>query len=203
MRFLNCLVTIFCLLGISGCAFPWQSALQGLDLKNATRKFKVISFEATDVVDPPNALLVESYSESGFIVETTNLNPSSSLSGILGLDTTSFPNPGIQTVNRPPGVRVALPEDPIDDIVITRVDGKKFRFLGGYFSFTNKLTRLSPATITFEGYKNGVLVNTASLEIVEQGSFLSVFMPKKFDTLIIKDNDSGGWTYMDNLLFSQ
>ena len=50
-------------------------------------------------------------------METTNLDPTSALSGVLGLDTTFFPNPGIRSVSQPPGDRVALPEDPIDNIV--------------------------------------------------------------------------------------
>lgn len=67
----------------------------------------MIGFEAVDVVDPPNALLVNSYSEQGFTIETTNLNQNSALSCTLGLDTTFFSNAGIQRVSQSPGVRVA------------------------------------------------------------------------------------------------
>jgi len=161
----------------------------------------VIGFEAADFVDPPNALLVNSYSEQGFTVETTNLDPNSALSGVLGLDTTFFPNPGIRTVSQPPGVRVALPEDAIDDIVITRADGEDFRFIGGHFSFTNRLTQLRPATITFEGYKDGELASLVFAEIVEQGAFIPVQMNEGIDTLVIKDTDASGWTYLDDLMF--
>jgi len=161
----------------------------------------VIGFEAADIVDPPNALLVTSYSEQGFTVETTNLDPNSALSGVLGLDTTFFPNAGIQRVNQPPGVRVALPEDAIDDIVVSHADGEDFRFLGGHFSFTNRLTQLRPATITFEGYEDGELVSVFFSEIVEQGAFIPVQMKEGIDTLVIRDGDPNGWTYMDNLMF--
>jgi hypothetical protein len=161
----------------------------------------VIGFEAVDVVDPPNALLVNSYSEQGFTIETTNLNPNSALSGVLGLDTTFFPNAGIQRVSQSPGVRVALPEDAIDDIVILRADGEEFRFIGGHFSFTNRLTQLTPASITFEGYKDGELVNIFFSEIVEQGAFIPAQMKEGIDTLVIKDGDPNGWTYVDNLMF--
>ena len=161
----------------------------------------VIGFEAADIVDPPNALLVDSYSEQGFTVETTNLDPNSALSGVLGLDTTFFPNPGIRTVSQLPGVRVALPEDAIDDIVITRADGEDFRFIGGHFSFTNRLTQLRPATITFEGYKDGELLSLFFSEIVEQGAFIPVQMKEGIDTLVIRDSDPNGWTYIDDLMF--
>ena len=73
--------------------------------------------------------------------------------------------------------------------------------MGGHFSFTNMLARLKPAMMTFEGYKDGALVSTVSVDIVDQGEFLSVLMTQTFDTLVIKDNDSDGWAYMDNLLF--
>ena len=161
----------------------------------------MIGFEAADIVDPPNALLVASYSEQGFTVETTNLDPNSALSGVLGLDTTFFPNPGIQRVNQPPGVRVALPEDALDDIVISRADGQDFRFLGGHISFTNRLTQLRPATLTFEGYEQGELVSVFFSEIVEQGALIPVQMKEGIDTLVIKDGDPSGWAYLDNLMF--
>ena len=165
------------------------------------QEFIVIGFEAADVVDPPNALLVTSYSEQGFTVRTTELDPTSALSGVLGLDTTFFPNPGIQRVNQPPGVRVALPEDPIDDIVVSRVDGDVFRFLGGHFSFTNRLTQLRAATLTFEGYRDGDLVSVYSSDIVAQGALIVVQMDEGIDTLVIKDGDPSGWAYLDNLMF--
>ena len=161
----------------------------------------VIGFEAPGIVDPPNALLVNSYSEQGFTVETTNLDPNSALSGVLGLDTTFFPNPGIRTVSQLPGVRVALPEDAIDDIVITRADGEDFRFIGGHFSFTNRLTQLRAETITFEGYKDGELQSLFISEIVEQGAFIPAQMKEGIDTLVIRDADPNGWTYIDDLMF--
>ena len=160
----------------------------------------IIRFEAADVVNPPNALLVTSYAEQGVIVETTNLDPGSALSGILGLDTTIFPNPGIQTVSQPPGLRVALPEDTIDDIVLRRADGTEFRFLGGHFSFTNRFTQLRPATITFEGYHEGELTSVFSSEILQQGAFIPVEMEEGIDTLVIKDGDPSGWIYLDDLM---
>lgn len=164
-------------------------------------EFILIGFEAADAVNPPNAFLVNSYSEQGFTVETTNLDPTSALSGVLGLDTTFFPNPGIRSVSQPPGDRVALPEDPIDNIVLTRPDGAEFQFLGGHFSFTNGLTQLRPATMSFEGYRDGELVRSASADIVEQGALITVQMEEGIDTLVIKDNNPNGWAYLDNLMF--
>lgn len=164
-------------------------------------EFILIGFEAADAVNPPNAFLVNSYSEQGFTVETTNLDPTSALSGVLGLDTTFFPNPGIRSVSQPPGDRVALPEDPIDNIVLTRPDGAEFQFLGGHVSFTNGLTQLRPATMSFEGYKQGSLVSSFSSDIVEQGALITVQMEEGIDTLVIKDNNPNGWAYLDNLMF--
>jgi hypothetical protein len=162
----------------------------------------VIGFEQVPGEPPAEAYLTQTYCESGMIVMTTKKDPSSELSGLLGLDTIFFPNPGIQSVSQAPGNRVALPEDKEDDIVIRRKDGEKFGFTGGYFSFTNAFIRLTAATLSFEGYRKGKLVSSFSAEIVEQGGFINVPMTKEIDTLIIKDNDPTGWAYMDNLTFT-
>lgn len=162
----------------------------------------VIGFEQVPGQPPAEAYLTTAYCESGMIVMTTQKDPSSELSGLLGLDTTFFPNPGIQSVSQAPGRRVALPEYMDDDIVIRRQDGETFEFAGGYFSFTNAFIRLTAATLSFEGYRKGKLVSSFAAEIVEQGGFISVVMTKEMDTLVIKDNDASGWAYMDNLSFT-
>jgi hypothetical protein len=110
----------------------------------------------------------------------------------------------IKEVNRQPGVTQAHAGESESDLVIKRSDRKDFEFKGGFFSFAAvpELSDNTQATIklTFEGYRNGVLIDSF-VSAIPVGNFIESRLDSSIDKLVIKDGDLNGWTLFDNLKF--
>lgn len=151
----------------------------------------------------------EPYTEDGFKLtadasDGATVPPTGFVLADLSYATPSYPelSEAITKANQKPGRVVGLAAESESELVIQRENGDDFEFKGGYFAFapvrgfsdnTNAAIKL-----TFEGYKNGALVDSFESMIPASG-YIKSGIDEDIDKLVIKDNDLNGWTVVDNL----
>ena len=163
------------------------------------------------------------YTENGFELTARKSTGATAVPNPIGVDLTDisfadpvFPelNAAINRVNQSGGRVTGFAAESESDLVIRRAGGKDFEFEGGYFAFAPIIDvtgglpdGVVPSTNTeasiklvFEGYKNGVIVDSFESMIPANG-YIKSKIDEEIDTLIIKDNDLHGWVVTDNLKF--
>ncbi len=200
----------------------WRSGYKGDDKPRYYKKrdddeYVIIDFEGNGVPQDltpaqQNSLrFPTAYIEDGFSLTAQASEGATHPSIGVDLLDTSFNNilfpklsDAVLKANQSPGRVSGLAAESESDLVISRENGEDFEFKGGYFAFA-PVVPLSDNTdetikLVFEGYKNGVLIESFESMIPANG-YIRSKIDEDIDTLIIKDGDLNGWVVTDNLKF--